>query len=148
MLNPDLTLQKVFLNSATEALINFVARVFISFIFIGSAWMKIQNYDATAGYMESFHVPSELLPLSILLVGGGGLALLFGVQARLAALALAVFTFICGFIFHGSGTPDDNIHLMKNVAMTGGLLFVFLHGAGQFSLDHLMTRKITQYRRI
>lgn len=146
MLNPDLTLQKIFLTPTTEALINLVARALISFIFIGSAWMKIQNYGATAGYMESFNVPSELLPLSILLVGVGGLAILFGFQARLAALALAVFTFICGFIFHGA--EEEIIHLMKNIAMTGGLLFLFLHGAGRFSLDYLVTRNTGSQRNI
>ncbi len=69
-------------------------------------------------------------------------------KARLAALGLAIFTFICGFIFHGTGTPDDAIHLMKNITMTGGLLFLMLHGAGKFSVDAMLERSSPGLRKV
>lgn len=29
---------------------------------------------------------------------------------------------------------------MKNMAMTGGLLFLMLHGAGKFSMDNMLEK--------
>ena len=78
--------------------------------------------------------PGVMLPLTILVEFGGGLALLFGFQARFAALGLAVFSLVPALIFHHSA--EDAINFMKNMAMTGGLLFLMLHRAGKFSLDH------------
>ena len=40
------------------------------------------------------------------------------------------------YIFHGTGTLDDTTHLMKNIAMTCGLLLLMLHGAGNSSADY------------
>jgi len=88
--------------------------------------------------MESMGVPAALLPMTILVELGGGLALLFGFQARFAALGLAVFSLITAFLFHGSA--EDGINFMKNLAMTGGLFFLMLHGAGKFSLDHVIEK--------
>ena len=148
MFNPNMTIKNLLQGSQTDAFTSLVARVLIAYIFLASGWMKINAYAATAGYMESKGVPGSLLPLSILVVAGGGLALFFGFQARLVALGLAIFTFICGFIFHGTGTPDDAIHLMKNIAMTGGLLFLMLHGAGKFSVDDMLERSSPELRKV
>ncbi len=41
---------------------------------------------------------------------------------------------ITAFLFHGGA--EDGINFMKNLAMSGGLLFLMLHGAGKFSFDH------------
>ena len=40
------------------------------------------------------------------------------------------------YIFHGTGTLDDTTHLMKNIAMTCGLLLLMLHGAGNSNADY------------
>ena len=105
----------------------------MAYIFIVAGWSKITAYSATAGYMENMGVPGAMLPLTILIEFGGGLALLFGFQARIAAFGLAIFSLITAFSFPGGA--EDSIDFMKNFAMTGGLLFLMLHGAGKFSLD-------------
>ncbi|WP_165494481.1 hypothetical protein [Acinetobacter terrestris] len=40
------------------------------------------------------------------------------------------------YIFHGTGTLNDKIHLMKSIAMTCGLLLLMLHDAGNSSADY------------
>ncbi len=95
-------------------------------------------YNATVGYMESVGVPGMMLPLTILVEFGGGLALLLGFQARFAALGLAGFSLITALLFHGGA--EDAINFMKNMAMTGGLLFLMLHGAGKFSIDYMIEK--------
>jgi len=34
----------------------------------------------------------------------------------------------------------DKISFMKNISLAGGFLFLFLHGAGKFSLDSLRNK--------
>ena len=60
-------------------------------------------------------VPGALLPLTILVEFGGGLALLFGFQARFAAFGLDLFSVITAFIFHDGA--QASINFMKNFAM-------------------------------
>lgn len=136
MFNPNVVVKNLANQNQINTFLSLVARVLMAYIFIIAGWGKVTAYQATAGYMESMGVPAVMLPLTILIELGGGLALLFGFQARLAALGLAVFSLITGFIFHSS--PDDAINLMKNLAMAGGLFFLVMHGAGKFSIDHII----------
>ncbi len=85
-------------------------------------------------------VPAALLPITILVEFGGGLALLFGFQARLAALGLGVFSIITAFIFHGTDDQMQQINFMKNLAMAGGLFYLMLYSAGRLSLDHAIEK--------
>lgn len=107
----------------------------MAYIFIVAGWGKLTAYTATVGYMESMGVPGALLPLTILVELGGGLALLFGFQARFAAFGLGIFSIITAFIFHEGTDSAQAINFMKNFAMAGGLFFLMLHGAGKFSID-------------
>ena len=138
MLNPNVVLKNLLQGPQTDALISLIARVLMAYIFIVAGWGKITAYSATVGYMESMGVPGAMLPLTILVEFGGGLALLFGFQARFAAFGLGVFSLITAFLFHGG--EADAINFMKNFAMAGGLFFLMLHGAGKLSLDHLIEK--------
>ena len=138
MLNPNVVVKNLSQNTQFNVVMSLVARVLMAYIFIVAGWGKVTAYQATAGYMESMGVPAALLPMTILVELGGGLALLFGFQARFAALGLAVFSLITAFLFHGGA--EDGINFMKNLAMTGGLFFLMLHGAGKFSLDHVIEK--------
>ncbi|QXW26069.1 DoxX family protein [Acinetobacter johnsonii] len=138
MFNPNVVVKTLVNQPAANAAIALIARIFMAYIFLVAGWGKITAYSATVGYMESMGVPGAMLPLTILVEFGGGLALLFGFQARFAALGLAVFSLITAFLFHGGA--EDSINFMKNFAMTGGLLFLMLQGAGKFSIDQAIEK--------
>ncbi|MFC2995442.1 DoxX family protein [Acinetobacter sichuanensis] len=138
MFNPNVVVKNVVNQTSAEALLTLIARAFMAYIFIMAGWGKITAYSATVGYMESMGVPGAMLPLTILVEFGGGLALLLGFQARFAAMGLALFSLITAFIFHSGA--EDAINLMKNFAMAGGLFLLMLHGAGKISLDHLIEK--------
>ena len=121
-----------------NAIIALIARILMAYIFIVAGWGKITAYSATVGYMESMGVPGAMLPLTILVEFGGGLALLFGFQARFAAFGLGIFSLITALLFHGG--EADAINFMKNFAMAGGLFFLMLHGAGKLSVDHVIEK--------
>ena len=138
MLNPNVVVKNIVNQDQVNTIVSTIARVLVAYIFIVAGYGKISDYAATAGYMEAMGVPSALLPLTILVELGGGLALLLGFQTRFAAFGLAVFSLITAFIFHGGA--EDAINLMKNLSMAGGLFFVMLHGAGKLSIDHLIEK--------
>ncbi len=109
------------------------ARVLLAVLFVLEGYGKIAGYDGTMGYMASQGVPGMLLPLVIALELGGGLLLIAGFQTRWVALALAAFTVAASLIFHiGDGQMTM---FLKNMAITGGLLLLYVHGAGPLSLD-------------
>ena len=138
MFNPNVVVKNIVTQPALDSTVSLIGRVLLAYIFLVAGWGKLTAYSATVGYMEAMGVPGALLPLTILVEFGGGLALLFGFQARFAALGLGVFSIITAFIFHGGA--EDAINFMKNFAMAGGLFFLMLHGAGKFSLDALIEK--------
>jgi len=86
--------------------------------------------------MESVGVPGMLLPAVIALELLGGIAILVGFKARYAALLLAGFSFVAALIFHANFADQmQAILFMKNMAITGGLLYIFTNGAGKLSID-------------
>ncbi len=110
------------------------ARILAAAIFIIAGYGKLgAGYAATQGYMASGGVPGALLPLVIALELGGGLALLFGFQTRLAGFLLALFCIATALIFHN--TASQHIMFLKNFSMAGGLLAFTVFGGGRASLD-------------
>jgi putative oxidoreductase len=121
---------------AISSTLVIVARIFASAIFIVAGYGKLgAGYAGTQAYMASAGAPGALLPLVIALELGGGIALLLGFQTRLVALLLAGFSIVAGLIFHSGADQMQQIMLMKNFAMAGGLLAFTVFGAGRLSLD-------------
>jgi len=113
-----------------------IGRILLSSIFILAGINKIGGYEGTQGYMQAMGVPGSLLPLVILLEVGAGAALLIGWRARIMALMLTAFCLIAAIIFHSNFADQMQMILfMKNLAISGGLLFVFAFGPGAWSLD-------------
>lgn len=124
------------MNPSLQAPALLAGRILLAAIFVLSGLTKITGYAGTQQYMEAFGVPGALLPLVILAEVGLGLALIVGFQTRLAALGLAGFTLIAGFIFHSNFADQMQFILfMKNLSITGGLLAFAAVGAGALSLD-------------
>lgn len=124
-----------------EKISQFVARIFLGQIFLLSGFFKISGYEGTQGYMEAMGLPGMLLPLVILLEVGGGLAIVAGWQTKLVSMVLAAFTLVAAVIFHSNLSDQmQMIMFMKNIAITGGLMLLAVHGAGGYSLDSRRTQ--------
>ena len=120
-----------------------IGRLFLSMIFIFSGFTKITGYAATQGYMESMGVPGMLLPLVIAVELFGGLAILLGFKARFVAILLVGFNIISALLFHQFWIDESQMNpFMKNIAMAGGFLMIFAHGAGAYSIDNSNHRRI------
>ena len=111
-------------------------RLLLALMFVLAGVNKIFSYEGTQGFMESAGLPGALLPLVIALEVLGGLALVAGWQARIAAFLLAGFTLVATLVFHSNlGDQTQFLFFMKNLAVTGGLLMVVALGAGPLSVD-------------
>ncbi len=113
-----------------------VGRVLISVMFIMSGYSKIGGYEGTQGYMESVGVPGLLLPAVIAVELLGGIAVLIGYQTKIAAILLGGFTFLAAVIFHTDFSQQVQMFFfMKNLAITGAFLLLFVHGPGQWAVN-------------
>ena len=121
-------------------IIEVFGRIFLSTIFLFEGINKIFNYESTIKYMESFNVPELLAIPTIILEILFPLLLIIGYQTKLSALVLAIFTFTTALIFHTDFTNQMQlISFLKNFAIAGGFLILFINGAGKYSLDHKLS---------
>lgn len=119
-----------------------VARILMPILFITAGWGKIHAYAGTQQYMEAMGVPGALLPLTILLEFGGGLAILFGFLTRTTAIITAIFSVLTAVLFHSNFAEGVNsLMFMKNLTMAGGFLLLAITGPGAFSIDRALNKK-------
>jgi len=119
-----------------------LGRILMAVIFISAAYGKITHYTYMQGYMVSLGLPSWSMPFIILWEMGGGLAILLGLFTRPVALLLAVFCVISALLAHlHPNDQEQMINFMKNMAMTGGFIYVAVFGAGGLSLDRKLKLK-------
>lgn len=113
-----------------------LARAMLGMIFLVSGAGKIGAFVATQGYMEAMGVPGALLPAVIVLEIAAPLFLIAGFQARLAAFLLAGFSILSAILFHANLADQiQEIMVLKNIAIAGGLLLIVANGPGAMSLD-------------
>jgi len=127
-----------------DSVIPAIGRILMATIFVFSGIGKALAAEGTLGYIASVGLPFASLALigAIAIEIGGGVLLAIGYKTRLVAAALAAFSLVTAFVFHNAiGDQNQLIHLLKNIAMAGGLLQVVAFGAGAYSLDAAASRK-------
>lgn len=121
---------------ALKAYAPTIGRIFLALIFIVAGLGKIPAAAGNIGYMEAYGVPGILFWPSVIVEAGAGILLLIGFQARWAALSLGAFCLLTGFIFHADFSDQMQVTtLLKNLAIAGGMLYVFAFGPGRLSVD-------------
>ena len=125
-------------------LLMLAGRILLSAIFIMGGWAKLMAPVATQAYFAKtgLPVPEAAWGVAVFVELVVGLALLFGLFTRASGLVLAVWCIATALVAHSDfGDRAMQIQFMKNVAMTGGLLYVAAFGGGAYSLDALLTRR-------
>ena len=124
--------------AAGSAAVLAVGRLLLSLLFLVAGFGKLTDIAGTAGWFGSIGLPA---PTVVAVVVGllelvGGLAILVGFKARIAALVLAAFTVGATLIAHLDFADQvQQLMFLKNLSITGGLLFVAVFGAGSLSID-------------
>ncbi len=126
-----------------DALWMLLGRIAIGVLFAPSGWGKLMNPSGLAGMLTAKGAPA---PTALAYLGGaveclGGVLLIVGLKTRCTALVLIIFTIVATLLAHqfwlleGAARQTQYIQFFKNLAIIGGLLFVFARGAGPFSVD-------------
>jgi putative oxidoreductase len=124
-------------------------RIMLGWLFFKAGWDKFMNIDGFVGYLTFLGVPGPgfwAWPAAAAEVVIG-LALILGFATRYAALAAFVYLIIATALAHRYwGYPPEQQgnqfnHFLKNIAIMGGALYIFVTGAGRYSTDRVLTRR-------
>ena len=118
-------------------ILDLIGRILISALFLLNGIFKINNYDGTTGWMESFGMPGILIIPAIILEIAGPILIIIGYKTKLAAGLLSIFCIATAVIFHNDFSDQMQFtSFLKNIALAGGFLLIVVNGAKDFSLDN------------
>tara|TARA_A100001011_G_C14173303_1_gene783522 strand:- start:240 stop:626 length:387 start_codon:yes stop_codon:yes gene_type:complete len=117
-------------------LMDLIGRIFISAVFLLSAYNKIFNYDGTVTWMEGYGVPGFLLWPTIILEIILPVLVIIGYKTKISAILLAIFSITTALIFHFDFSNQMQvIALLKNFGLAGGFIFIAINGPKDWALD-------------
>jgi len=121
-----------------------VGRIAMAVIFIIAGFGKLMAPAATQTLMAHYGLPMPMVAyvatVAVELIGG--LLLFFGLWTRPVAIVLGIWCIATALVAHTAfADPGQRNNFLKNVAMAGGFLFVYVQGAGMHSLDRLRTKR-------
>jgi len=123
-------------------ILTILGRFLFSGLFISAGFGHFSA--ATIGYAASQGVPlaSIAVPFSGIMAIVGGLSVLLGYKAKFGALILIAFLVPVTFMMHAFWGVQDPMQqqlqmtmFLKNLALTGAALLIFIQGSGAGSLD-------------
>ena len=115
-----------------------IARILVGGMFVMAGISKITGFAGTVAFATSVGLPAPQLAIiiAILIEILGGLSVLLGYRIKWGAGALALFTIAAAVIFHADfANQMQQTLFVKNLAITGALLYMMRFGAGLLSLD-------------
>lgn len=118
------------------AYVPLVARVLIGALFLIAGAGKLSDVAGFTGFLTSGGLPGFLAWPSILFEIALGVAMIAGYQTRIMALLGAGFCVLAGLLYHFN--PADQMQMtmfLKNLAIAGGFLMIFVHGPGKAAVD-------------
>lgn len=135
--------------TSTTDIVLLIARILLGWLFLASGWGKLMNIAGFTGYLTNLKVPAPALmawigaPVEFLV----GITLILGIATRYAALLGVVFVIVATALAHRYWEyPPAQVvaqynNFLKNLAIVGGLLTVFVSGGGRLSLDSMLAKK-------
>ena len=104
--------------------LNFLAKLFLSAIFVNAIPSKITNFGSQAQYITSRGFPEPLSNLlliaAIAILLSGSILLIFSNKTKLACSLLLIFLVPTTIIFHL--VPLQFMAIARNLSLIGGLL--------------------------
>lgn len=136
------------LAAQSQDLLLLAARILLGWIFISSGWRKLMDIPAFVKSMPRRDLPEFLGYIAPPVEFIGGLCLVAGLATRYASLIMFVFVVVATFSSHRYWNFTDpaqygnqSSHFWKNMSIKGGLLLLFITGAGRYALDRVLPRR-------
>jgi putative oxidoreductase len=116
--------------------LDLLGRICIASIFLFSGFEKIFDINGTIQWMSTFGVSKIFLAPTIVLEIVLPILIIIGYKTKIASSLLSLFCLTTAFIFHSDFSDQlQIIDFLKNISLTGGLLFLTINGAKNWSLD-------------
>jgi len=117
-------------------IIDLLGRIFISVLFFINGIFKINNYDGTIEWMDSYGLPGIMIIPAIIIEIVAPVLIVIGYKTKIAAALLFLFCISTAFIFHNDFSDQMQLTaFLKNIALAGGFMFLIANGARGYSLD-------------
>ena len=140
-----------------KSIVDLLGRIFLAFIFLYEAYDSIFYFQETKEKMTSYGLTWNqdlLLVGAIILLILGGSLLLLGYRTGFGVILLLLYWVPVTFIVHSFwNDPEPEARLngilfMKNIAIIGGLMVVWVNGSGRYSIKRLFaTTRVPGNRR-
>jgi putative oxidoreductase len=119
------------------------ARLLLATLFLIFGWRKLRDYSGTVKQIVQLGAPMPALAaaIAIFMELPVAFAVAVGAFARTSALLLLLYTFGTALIGHrywtsaGADRVDNMDGFYKNLSIMGGLLLLYVTGAGKYSID-------------
>ena len=122
-------------------------RILMGWIFVRSGYGKIFDIAAYSNTFPARGLAPWMAYIAVPVEFFGGLALMLGIATRYVAAVMLVFLIVASFSSHAYWAMSDanakrinDASFWKNVAMMGGMLFLFVAGPGRLSVDRFLRR--------
>jgi putative oxidoreductase len=127
-----------------------IGRILLGWLFLTTAWGKLfGGIDGFAGYLRALKVPA---PEFWAWIGAVvefvvGVTLILGLGTRYAALLCVLFLIVATALAHRyweyppAQMGAQKTNFLKNLAILGGALFLFVSGGGRFSIDRVLAKR-------
>jgi len=123
-------------------IVELIGRILLSALFLIEGIGKISMHEDVMMYMENYGIPGILFIPAVILEILFPLLLIVGYKTKLAAFVMALFTFTVAIIFHTDFSKGmEMVFFLKDLAIAGGFLMIFVYGANKISLDHFLKSK-------
>ena len=126
-----------------------LGRVLMGGIFVQSGFGKLTGLDAFTNMLAQRGVPMPSIwsPIGAAVEFFGGLAIVFGLYTRYAAVLMILFVIVATAISHRYWEFADlgqrriqEVNFFKNLTMIGGFLFLIVANGGRYCIDRLWRR--------
>lgn len=136
-------MDKTFGADAARDGVLLLARILMMVLFVMAGFAKLTGFAGTVAFFAHEGVPLPMLAALIAVVAEVvlGLAIVVGLWTRPMALLMALYTLGTALLGHhfwtlaGVERVQNTIHFFKNISIIGGLLALYVSGAGRFSID-------------
>jgi putative oxidoreductase len=135
------------LASSTADILLLIGRILLGYIFVRSGFPKLLDISAVMATYPPRGLPPMLAYISVPFEFFGGLALLFGFATRYVLVGFLIFMLVATFSSHrywdypAAQQVVQAGNFYKNLAMIGGVLFLFVVGPGRLSIDGWLRKR-------
>jgi putative oxidoreductase len=136
------------LAASSAGLLLLVGRILLGWLFLAAGYGKFMNIAGSTGYLTSLGMPAPnfwawVSAFAEVILG---VLLILGIATRYAALGVFIYVLIATAIAHrywqypAAQQLNQYNHFLKNLAIMGGSLALFVTGAGGWSVDGRMKK--------